>query len=520
MNQYVFDPVKPVVETKFGKLRGVTYGDISFFMGIRYAKAKRFHMPEEPEPWEGVKNAYTYGPVCPLMFTATPPAYYRGLHMLQAYSEDCQNLNIWAPKDMNGEKKPVFVWIHGGGYFAGNAVEEYSFDGFHMAHNDHVVFVSINHRLNILAHLNLADYGEEYKHSVNVGIADLVAAMKWIHENIAAFGGDPEKVTICGHSGGGGKVQCLYQIEEAAPYFQRGIVLSGCMRSEMSDTQESSRKAAGAILDELGITKENIGKVCEVSYRELVDAYGRVSQRLREEGNSPKWSPVADDYFRGFPLDAGFMPWSKDKPMLIGSTLGEFPLCMLTADEKEAMGEAERSEYIKKRYGEHADRLMKLFREAYPAHSILDLAYTDTMVRIPSMDTAVLHSRNGQGNTYIFLAAYNAPEDNWVPLWHGGDVCYILQNEDRVYVLNEAVYGQKLAKIFSTLTINFVRTGNPNTEYLPEWKSVSDEHRNTMIIDRECACREGFDEELTGALETLTPKFMLDFSKMFEHKDS
>ena len=519
MNQYVFDPVKPVVETRFGKLRGITYGDINFFMGIRYAKARRFQMPEDPEPWRGVKNAYTYGPVCPLMFTATPPSYYRGLHMLQVYSEDCQNLNIWAPKDISGEKKPVFVWIHGGGYFAGNALEEYSFDGFHMASNGNVVFVSINHRLNILGHLNLADYGEEFRHSVNVGIADLVAAMKWIHENISAFGGDPENVTICGHSGGGGKVQCLYQIEEAAPYFRQGIVLSGCMRNELSDTQECSRKAAAAILGDLGITKENIEKVYEVSYRDLVDAYGHVAQRLQEEGNSPKWSPVADEYFRGFPLDAGFMPWSKDKPLLIGSTLGEFPLCRLTAEEKEAMGEAERVAYLRERYGEEAEKLMALFRKAYPAHDILDLAYTDTMVRIPSMNTAVLHSGNKLKNTYIFLAAYNAPEDNWVPLWHGGDVCYILQNEDRVYVLNEAVYGQKLAKIFSTLTLNFARTGNPNTEYLPEWKPVSAENRNTMVIDRECACLDGFDDDLTAALDPLNPKFFLEFAKMFEKKD-
>jgi para-nitrobenzyl esterase len=200
MNQFVFDPIKPVVDTKFGKLRGVTYGDVNIFMGVKYAEAKRFHMPVEQQSWEGVKNAYTYGPISMQMMPPNPPPYYRGLHMLQKQSEDCQNLNIWAPKTMNGEKKPVLVWMHGGGYFAGSALEEYSFDGFNLAHYGDIVFVSVNHRLNILGHLNLADYGEEFKNSVNVGIADLVAALKWIHENIAAFGGDPENVTIIGHS--------------------------------------------------------------------------------------------------------------------------------------------------------------------------------------------------------------------------------------------------------------------------------------------------------------------------------
>ena len=99
--------------------------------------------------------------------------------MLEKQNEDCQNLNIWAPRTLNGEKKAVFVFIHGGGFFAGNAFEEISFDGFNMAHNSDVIFVSINHRLNIMGHLNLEEYGKEFWNSANVGIADLVVALKW-----------------------------------------------------------------------------------------------------------------------------------------------------------------------------------------------------------------------------------------------------------------------------------------------------------------------------------------------------
>ena len=130
MNTYVFDPVKPVAETKFGKLRGVCYGGVNMFMGIKYANAKRFCMPVEPETWEGVKDAYRYGHISPQLGAPTPPPYYRGLFMHQIEGEDCQNLNVWAPKGKEGEKKPVFVWLHGGGFLAGNALEEYSFDGF------------------------------------------------------------------------------------------------------------------------------------------------------------------------------------------------------------------------------------------------------------------------------------------------------------------------------------------------------------------------------------------------------
>lgn len=231
MNQYVFEEERPVVDTKCGKIRGIAYGGVNIFMGIDYAKAKRFQMPVEIEPWEGIKNAYQHGPISKQVLKLKPFYTYRGLHMLEEESEDCQNLNIWAPKG-GAEKKPVFVWIHGGGFFGGNAFEEYSFEGANLARHGDIIFVSINHRLNILGHLNLDQYGEEFKDSPNVGIADLVVAMKWINENIAAFGGNPENVTICGHSGGGGKVQCLFQLKDAAPYFQRGIVLSGARSDE------------------------------------------------------------------------------------------------------------------------------------------------------------------------------------------------------------------------------------------------------------------------------------------------
>lgn len=107
MNPYVFEPIRPVVQTKFGKLRGVTYGDINIFMGVEYAKAKRFHMPEEPQTWEGIKDAYRHGPIAMQVLAPNTFSYYRGLHMLELQSEDCQNLNIWAPKTLNGEKKPV-----------------------------------------------------------------------------------------------------------------------------------------------------------------------------------------------------------------------------------------------------------------------------------------------------------------------------------------------------------------------------------------------------------------------------
>jgi para-nitrobenzyl esterase len=279
------------------------------------------------------------------------------------------------------------------------------------------------------------------------------------------------------------------------------MVLSGAMRNPSPSADEDSRKGAKAILDELGITKDNIEKIYEVSFDELVAAY----RKAAEKGTYINWSPVANDYFRGFPGAVGFMPWSKDKPIIYGSVLGEFPQVKLTVEEKEAMTEDDKIAYLRERYGEEADRLMELFREAYPKHDILDLAYMDSMVRIPTLEAAMKHAESGNNNTYVFIASYNAPEDGWIPLWHGGEVCYIFMNEDRVYVLNEAIYGQKLANIFSTMTLNFAKYGNPNNKYLPKWEPFTTDKQYTMIIDRECECRDAFDKELVELHSKVSP---------------
>ena len=508
MNQFVFEEKRPVVETKQGKLRGVTYGDVNIFMGIPYAHAKRFHMPQEIEPWEGIKNAYQHGPVAMQAIEVNPFFYYRGLHMLEKQSEDCQNLNIWAPKTEKGEKKPVFVWIHGGGFFGGNAFEEISFDGFKMAHYGDVLFVSINHRLNVVGYLNLEDYGEEFSNSANAGLADLVVAMKWIHENIAAFGGDPENVTICGHSGGGGKVQCLYQIEEAVPFFQRGICLSGARAGTGSpaETRENSRKTAKAILDELGITKDNIEKIYEVPFQALADACAKVS-------NPFAFSPIPNDYFPGFPALTHLMPFSRNKPIIYGSVLGEFPICSLTAEEKEAMDEDDKIAYLKSHLTGHADEVIRLFREAYPDHDVFDLAYLDSRCRIAAVRSAYTHVEAGCENVYLFLASYTVPENGRIPIWHGGEVAFIFMNEDKVLVLNDPKNGQKYSNILSTMVLNFVKHGDPNNEYLPKWEKVRAGEDWTMIIDQNPRCAVHHDDELIKLYHEVGPKFTLTLKK-------
>ena len=312
-------------------------------------------------------------------------------------------------------------------------------------------------------------------------------------------------MTICGHSGGGGKVQCLFQIEEAAPYFQRGICLSGARYGDLypANTEEISRATTKAVMNELGITRENIEKVYDVSFADLAKACKKVSNPLA-------WAPVPNAYFPGFPADAGLMPFSKGKPVIYGSTLGEFPMVKLTAEEKAAMTEDDRIDFLKNRFGKDADRLMALFRKAYPDHDILDLAYADSSRRIAAVKSAYSHAAAGCENVYLFLASYCVPEDGRIPIWHGGEVAYIFMNEDKVLVLNEAVYGQKYGQILSTMVLNFVKYGDPNNKYLPKWETVSEEQNNTMIIDQVCRNVAHHDDELMELYDKVCPPFVLN----------
>ena len=192
--EHVFarDEKTAVVATEAGKVRGYLYNGISIFKGIRYAQAKRFHAPEPVRPWEGVWDASNYGFVCP--YVDKKPWLSQELYLPHRYwitDEDCQNLNIWTPA-CDGEKRPVLVWLHGGGFNMGSAIEMAAYDGENMCRLGQVVVVSVNHRLNLLGYFDLSDFGEEYANSGNAGTDDLIAALRWVRDNIERFGGDPE----------------------------------------------------------------------------------------------------------------------------------------------------------------------------------------------------------------------------------------------------------------------------------------------------------------------------------------
>lgn len=263
---------EPVVQTKAGKLRGFFLDGTYIFHGIRYATAERFQMPKEVEPWEGIKDALSYGYVCPILNQPQPNGEVMVPHRYWPQNEDCLFLNLWTPSLDSTSKKPVIVWLHGGGFSDGSSIEHVAYDGENMSKFGDAVVISLNHRLNVLGYLNVSSLSEKYENSANAGTEDMVAALRWIRDNVANFGGDPDNVTLFGQSGGGAKIWTLMQTPSAFGLFHKGIIQSGVF--DLLPVQENNGKAiCHALLEELGIPQAEGERLAEVPYCQLAEAY-------------------------------------------------------------------------------------------------------------------------------------------------------------------------------------------------------------------------------------------------------
>jgi para-nitrobenzyl esterase len=197
------DSVTAIAQTESGRVAGYIDHTIFCFKGIPYAQSERFMPPSKPTPWEGVRSSRSYGPVCPIdvnSMVLSDEMEFVQQHDFGYMRENCQNLNVWTRGIADGKKRPVMVWLHGGGYTAGSSRELPTYDGLNLSKTRDVVVVSVNHRLNVLGFLDLSGVDEKYKNSANAGMLDLVAALEWVKANIAGFGGDPGNVTIFGQA--------------------------------------------------------------------------------------------------------------------------------------------------------------------------------------------------------------------------------------------------------------------------------------------------------------------------------
>ncbi|WP_418825719.1 carboxylesterase/lipase family protein [Phocaeicola sp.] len=493
-----------VTSTQYGKVAGYLENNIFTFKGIPYAKAERFMPPVAPDQWDGIRSSRAYGPTCP----QTERMGWQSDEQAFAFNwddgfpgEDCLRVNIWTQGLKDGKKRPVMVWLHGGGYAAGSGQELPSYDGAALSKKGDVVVVTLNHRLNVLGFLDLSAYGGKYAQSVNVGLLDLVAALRWVHNNIENFGGDPSNVTIFGQSGGGGKVSTLLATPSAKGLFQKAIVQSGSMQRTMES--KYSRQIAAATLEELGIQPENIDKLQSTPYKTLLAAGEKAIAKVRKEAEKEGihsfifgWGPTVDgNILPKQPEEQTEL--SKDIPMMIGTTLHEFCISTYVPALRNATLD-QAKEMLKAKYGDKTDEYIEVFKKVYPAATPKDLIDTDVTFRPTAIEQGNWKAAQHAAPVYMYQFAWESPiMDGILRSTHCMEIAFVFDNIARcASMTGGGKDAQALADKMSSAWIQFARTGNPSVEGLPVWEPYTAEKGATMIFNNQSEIRYNHDKEL------------------------
>ncbi|MBQ8637776.1 MAG: carboxylesterase/lipase family protein [Lachnospiraceae bacterium] len=491
-HQFIYNQKTAVVDTKQGKIRGYYWDRLYVFKGIPYAMAKRFHAPQPVEPWDGVLEADSFGYVCPLPEMPKPRNELRVPHRYWIMDENCQNLNLWTP-GLDDKKRPVLVWLHGGGFEAGSAIEHIAYEGENMSREGDVVVITINHRLNVLGYFDLSEFGEEYANSANAGTDDIVASLKWIHENIEAFGGDPQNVTVFGQSGGGAKVTALLQTPAADGLFAKGINMSGVIGPILADRAGSGREFALAMMKELGV--ETVKEMETVPYPELAAAYMKLKHEFADHGKYAAGMPRANDFYAGMPETNGFRKETAHVPLMVGTVYGEFTSFAQSPYRKPQMTAEEGEKIVRDVLGADAEEILALFKEAYPRRNPVDLLMIDFIFRLPTQQ--YVRQRSALNDcTYSYLFNLDMPIEGGSTPWHCADIPFFFHNTDLVPYANEPLVSKIVEKQIFDSVMAFARTGNPNTYAVPEWKACTPDEEYVMIFDRLTEVRCNFDEKL------------------------
>jgi para-nitrobenzyl esterase len=495
-----------VVETTAGKIRGVLARRVYAFKGVPYgastAGPMRFLPPARPQPWTGVRDTLDYGLRCPQPQAARVPEFII-MDRREPMGEDCLCLNVWTNGLNDGRKRPVMVWLHGGGFAEGSAAFD-CYDGTNLAAKHDVVVVGANHRLNIFGYLYLAEFGQEkYAGSANVGMQDIVLALEWVRDNIERFGGDPNNVTIFGQSGGGSKVSTLLGMPSAKGLFHRAIAQSG---SQVTSASKSAAAAGSeALLARLGLKPNQLDDLQKMSTDEIMalangggPGGGGRGGRGGGGGNAPLvLNPVVDGrILPAHNFDPVATPVSGDIPLMIGSTETETtwnvqtfydPLDddMLRARVKQAVRGADDAA---------ADRIIAIYKKDRPKASNLDLSLilaSDASNFRTGTDTqADRKAALGRGAVYKYYFQWYSPvREGKLRAMHTMDIHFAFDNvEISRTAVGTGPEQQRLADRMSAAWVAFARTGDPNSGLagVPRWSAYTLPQRATMIWNNEC----------------------------------
>ncbi|MEO7170120.1 MAG: carboxylesterase/lipase family protein [Sphingomonas sp.] len=461
----------PVIACRAGRFVGERQNGVAAFRGIRYGQARRFRAPTAvPVPPETVR-ATEPGPACP----------QRGKRRPQA--EDCLFLNVWTPEPAAGARLPVIVWIHGGGYAYGSANDPIT-DGRGLAAAGDVVVVTVNHRLNALGYLYLARLDPAFPDSGNAGQLDLVLALQWVRDNIAAFGGDPARVTLIGQSGGGAKIATLMAMPAARGLFRRAITMSG-QQVTVSGPVHATRRAR-AYLARLGIA-DAPQRLLDQPVEKLIEALDADDPIER----SPIYfGPVLDGRsLARHPFWPDAHPNGLDVDLMLGATRDE------TRDFTDPASPEMRGlswDALPDRMAAElpVDLLPEAVVQAYRAHmpkaSPADIFYaatTDGRSWRPQVIEAELRARAGR-SAFVYQVDFRSPTNPDRGAFHGIDIALVFGTIDAPYAwTGNGPQTRALSRLMQRRLVAFARTGSPNLPGLPPWPVYDERRRATMIFN-------------------------------------
>jgi para-nitrobenzyl esterase len=510
-----------LADTQYGKVRGYVLRGIYHFLGMPYGAdtsgPNRFMPPQKPKPWTDVYPALWWGNSAPQNMDnryANKFASFRDHWNYDDVSEDCLRINVFTPSISDGKKRPVLFWIHGGGFVNGNAIEQDGYSGENFARFGDAVFCSINHRLGPLGFCNLAAVGgEKFAASGNVGMLDIVAALEWVRDNIAGFGGDPGNVTIMGQSGGGAKVCILTAMPSAKGLFHKAVVLSGASRK--SGDKGFSEKLGAAVLKEAGLSPNDLDKLQATPWKDFYAIATKAQQAIARDagpgaGMMRGFSPVVDgSILPQHPYDPEAAPTAAAVPMIISSVQDEMsPSWADSALEAVTMEQV--VEKLKQRagfgpgLGDKAKDVVEAYAKAFPGKKPVEIWSLASSNRQGVVALADVKAKQ-PAPVYVNWFTWQPPLfDKRMRAFHCVDICFWFYNTGLMLThTGGGLRPKALSEKMAGALLQFMKTGHPNGPGLPKWSKYSAATGETMIFDDTCVMSNDPDREARKALPAI-----------------
>ena len=479
------------VQTTNGSVRGYREDVLQVFKGLRYGAAPvgrlRFQPPVKPAPWTDVADAVSLG--APAIQSGVLPGETTGGRSngdpaapdQPGTSEDCLFINVWT-QGLTG-KRPVMVWLHGGGFSNGSGGAA-MYDGGNLARRGDVVTVTVNHRLNVFGYLHLGELGG-HASSGQAGMLDIVLVLEWVRDNIAAFGGDPANVTIFGESGGGAKVSMLQAMPAAHGLFHKAIIESGPGLRAVS--KEAATRNAKAVLDALGVKPGEIGKLETLSAAEIQAAAAAIGAANPMQGFSPCVDGVA---LPRDPFHPDAPAISAEVPVMIGTNKDESTLFIRGHPKFGEFTDEDLTERAKASAGDKAEALVAALRKVFPDYSpthMISAVQTAQGMWAGSVSLAERKAAQKSAPAYMYMLTWETPVGRGaLKCPHALEIPLVFDNVERARdFVGRGDDPQVLADQMSEAWLAFARTGNPNTPSLPDWPAYDAETRATMMFNLE-----------------------------------